>query len=288
MYRMKQFYHPQNRNLSDQASLNLGGRTQKSLSHVVKENQELHKQIKLIAEANRHLLREQLARDDGSKLLIHDLKSSVTAIYGLANHLERKLHCENEEQKIQILQLIQSSSLKMQNLIEDQLAPLPTLDQLKGQSQQFDVKEALSYSTEHFKHHLQFKNLSLTLKMPKEKIMVQGCQHYFVRAINNLISNAVKFSPMGSKVEVGLSHKNDSVLVSVTDHGPGLDGEDQKKLFKKFSKLTPKPTGKESSNGLGLYFVKQLIEKIHGKVWCESKPGKGSSFFIWLLCDQVV
>jgi signal transduction histidine kinase len=108
--------------------------------------------------------------------------------------------------------------------------------------------------------------------------------------IDNLISNAIKYSPEGKTIAVRVQHSKDdndggapSVLVSVRDEGQGLTEEDMKKLFGKFQRLSAQPTAGESSTGLGLAIVKQLVELHGGKVWAESEgKNKGSIFCVKL------
>ncbi len=108
--------------------------------------------------------------------------------------------------------------------------------------------------------------------------------------IDNLISNAIKYSPEGKTITVRVQHSKDdddgsapNVLISVRDEGQGLTEEDMKKLFGKFQRLSARPTAGESSTGLGLSIVKQLVELHGGKVWAESEgKDKGSIFRIKL------
>jgi len=97
-------------------------------------------------------------------------------------------------------------------------------------------------------------------------------------ALDNLFSNAVKYSPPGKRIWVEVVARKDGVVCSVRDEGPGLSKEDQAKLFKRGAQLTPKPTGGESSTGYGLAVAKDLIEKMGGTIWCESVLGQGACF----------
>lgn len=98
--------------------------------------------------------------------------------------------------------------------------------------------------------------------------------------LDNLLSNAVKYSQPGKLVEVEVRGERDSAVCNIRDQGPGLSPEDQNKLFNKGVRLTPKPTGGESSMGYGLAVAKELIEKMGGQIWCESALGQGSCFSI--------
>ncbi len=100
--------------------------------------------------------------------------------------------------------------------------------------------------------------------------------------LDNLISNAVKYSPHGSTVRVELVEQDDAAHIRVCDQGPGLSEEDQKNLFKKFCKLSAKPTGGESSNGLGLAIAQRLARALGGDIQCESQLGSGSTFILIL------
>ncbi|MBE9562992.1 MAG: sensor histidine kinase, partial [Proteobacteria bacterium] len=77
-----------------------------------------------------------------------------------------------------------------------------------------------------------------------------------------------------------LTNTKDKLRLKIQDEGPGLSDVDQKKLFGQFTRLTPQPTGGEHSNGLGLFIVKQLVEAMQGKVWCESILGHGATFVV--------
>ncbi|MBP7261453.1 MAG: sensor histidine kinase, partial [Bacteroidia bacterium] len=71
-------------------------------------------------------------------------------------------------------------------------------------------------------------------------------------------------------------------IFEVKDNGPGIPAEQQKSLFNKYQLLTNKPTGNETSSGLGLYIVKRLVDRLGGEIWVKSEPGKGTSFFVSL------
>jgi two-component system, sensor histidine kinase and response regulator len=101
-----------------------------------------------------------------------------------------------------------------------------------------------------------------------------------VQVLENLVSNAVKYSPPGKRISVRLTKSPTVVRCEVQDEGPGLSAEDQKKLFGKFARLSAKPTGGEHSTGLGLSIVKKMVEAMNGKVWCESDLGQGATFIV--------
>jgi len=102
-------------------------------------------------------------------------------------------------------------------------------------------------------------------------------------AIDNLVSNAIKYSPIGGKITVAVDHDDTQALIRVTDQGAGLSPEDIGRLFGRIQRLSAKPTGGESSTGLGLSIVKRIVDMHGGKVTAESAgPGEGATFTISL------
>ncbi|WP_439364882.1 DUF3369 domain-containing protein [Bradyrhizobium sp. DASA03005] len=107
-------------------------------------------------------------------------------------------------------------------------------------------------------------------------------------AIDNLISNAIKYSPIGGRIEVAVVHEGSDTMVRVSDEGAGLSPEDLGRLFGRFQRLSAKPTAGESSTGLGLSIVKRIIDMHGGEVTAESEgPGKGSTFTITLPATEI-
>jgi signal transduction histidine kinase len=107
-------------------------------------------------------------------------------------------------------------------------------------------------------------------------------------AIDNLVSNAIKYSPIGGKISVLVAHETGNTLIRVVDEGAGLSPEDLGRLFGRFQRLSAKPTAGESSTGLGLSIVKRIIDMHGGEVTANSDgPGKGSTFTIVLPATEM-
>ena len=99
-----------------------------------------------------------------------------------------------------------------------------------------------------------------------------------LQILDNLISNAVKYSPSNSTIHVHTMPEKNHALVLVRDEGPGISDEDQKKLFQKYCRLSAQPTGGESSTGLGLSIAKRLAQALGGDILCRSGLGAGTTF----------
>lgn len=96
--------------------------------------------------------------------------------------------------------------------------------------------------------------------------------------LDNLFSNAMKYSPPGTSIHVQISAEPDGVVCSIRDEGPGLSEADHAKLFRPGIQLTPKPTGGEPTTGYGLAVAKEFIQRLGGTIWCDSVLGQGSCF----------
>jgi signal transduction histidine kinase len=107
------------------------------------------------------------------------------------------------------------------------------------------------------------------------------------QVLDNLISNAVKFSPKGSTVTVVAERSGTDWKISVRDEGPGLKEADRASLFQEFSKLSARPTGGEKSTGLGLAIVKQVVLAQGGTIDVDSTPGKGATFWFTLPASHI-
>jgi signal transduction histidine kinase/tetratricopeptide (TPR) repeat protein len=102
------------------------------------------------------------------------------------------------------------------------------------------------------------------------------------RMIDNLVSNALKFSPKGSRVQISVEDVGPNVRITVTDEGPGFSNEDLQKIYGKFQKLSARPTAGESSNGLGLATVRLLVKRLRGTIELHTLPEHGATFTITL------
>jgi len=104
--------------------------------------------------------------------------------------------------------------------------------------------------------------------------------------LDNIVSNAVKYSPRSSIVRLRVRKKGAAVRIEVEDQGPGIRPDEMPRLFERFSRLSTEPTGGEHSTGLGLYIVKNLVTLMRGTVWAESEPGAGARFVVELPCAR--
>jgi signal transduction histidine kinase len=129
------------------------------------------------------------------------------------------------------------------------------------------------------------KNISILFSSAGDPFAVNTDRVALAAVLDNLLSNAVKYSDRGKKIWVQVINEPTGVVCSVRDEGPGISPENQARLFQHGAKLGSVPTGGEPSTGYGLAVAKEIIDRLGGKIWCESELGKGASFAFSLPVD---
>jgi len=129
----------------------------------------------------------------------------------------------------------------------------------------------------------QKKGISITYQSPEKPVYALIDRDKFRRVLENLLSNAVKFTNEDGQVTITLKEEKGKAVLLVHDNGIGIPAELVATVFNKFTKAGRAGTGGEPTTGLGLYIVKQIIDKHKGKVWVESKENAGTTVFVELL-----
>jgi signal transduction histidine kinase len=145
-----------------------------------------------------------------------------------------------------------------------------------------DVAELLGSVVGQFATEAARKSIVLHLPAERQDKWALGDRNFVRKILENLISNAIKFSPPDKSIYLGIREGIDAVTVSVRDEGPGIRPEDMSKLFGQFQQLSARPTAGEASSGLGLYIAKRYAEAMGGGISCESIFGQGATFSLRL------
>ena len=143
-----------------------------------------------------------------------------------------------------------------------------------------NVQEVLDLVIQEFSQISRDKNINFKTNYTDQRTYILGQRESLRNIFENLISNAIKFSPHNTTISVSARSSDDTVAIEISDQGPGFTEEDKKIMFKQFQKLSAQPTANESSNGLGLSIAKKYVEALKGKIVCESTHGNGAKFII--------
>jgi signal transduction histidine kinase len=222
----------------------------------------------------------------------HDLKSPLSGIRNLARVLESD-HARIEPERIRTFaELICRSADQMFALIKN-LLDVNAIEQ--GINTLYlhtiDAVPIVCGVVENMRHRADEKSITVHCSMPPS-LLVCADTLALEQVIENVVSNAIKFSPhrssvfldvwqgeyrvdMLNKAVESLANDQPTAYISVRDEGPGITEHDKPRLFGKFARLSAKPTGEEHSTGLGLSIAKKMVEEMHGQIWCESQPEQG-------------
>ena len=244
-----------------------------------------------LEEGNRQLKRLNELKSEFLGIAVHDLKNPLSVIAGISqlvldSELERqKQEGAEDEENIELLSTVVKSSSHMKAIIEDLLSS----ESLEGSDIELhldvhDLADLVRSVVSLNRKRAEVKGITIIQSLADNCFANVDGQR-MVEAMDNLVSNAIKYSPSQKSVHISLDSADgleECVRFGVRDEGPGLTPDDKSKLFSKFQKLSARPTGGEHSTGLGLFIVKRLIDLHNGTIAVSSEPGQGASFSIEL------
>jgi signal transduction histidine kinase len=212
----------------------------------------------------------------------HDLKNPLVAIKGFGEIIQQDEDLTRDDLE-EFAGTIVESSERMFDIITS------LLDINKIEEGRVNVKYEDVFANEIIRtlikqniESAKKKNIEIIFTPLDKDEVFQTDKTLVSQVLDNFLSNAIKFSPMGKPVELSIENKKDYLIFEVKDNGPGLSDEDKSNLFKKFAKLSARPTAGEHSTGLGLSISKKITEMLGGDIIVESEIGNGAKFKIKL------
>jgi signal transduction histidine kinase len=241
---------------------------------------EIDKQRLELEKKNEELVNLNEEKNSLIKILAHDLRTPINQVRGLTEIFLLENKSLSPEQIDPINKII-DTTIRLNSMIGRVL----DVDAIEGKRinmnfESIDLVTLLKKVGSNFEPMAKQKNIKIDSQFDQDSLAILGDAVYLTEIIENLLSNALKFSSPGQRIQLSVSKKSTAVKLCIKDEGPGLTPEDKEKLFQKFQQLSAKPTAGEASTGLGLSIVKKYTELMNGKVWCESEPGKGATFCV--------
>ncbi len=225
-----------------------------------------------LAEKNRELERLSRMKDEFVSIVSHDLRSPIHLISSYAKMMLPE--AEKAEKNVKPLKAIIRSSERVTTLIND-ILDLARVEagEMKLNYAEVDIDRLVRESFRAVQFNAEQKGIRLLYEPENGPQTLMADNNKLFQVLNNLLGNAIKFTPRDGVVTVSKSSDNGNLLMTVSDTGQGLEPEQQKSIFEKF-----KQAGDHHGSGLGLAICKNLVELQKGKIWVESEPGKGAVF----------
>jgi signal transduction histidine kinase len=214
------------------------------------------------------------------KAVSHDIRSPVNSAIALADLLLSDESSLTSEQ-VEYITLIKNSCLNALNLTKD-LLEIATIHSEQIGKQNADINQLLKSTVSMLMVRAVQKKQTINLHLPEETVYAEVNEEKIARVINNLVSNAMKFSNVGKDIDFRLWREDNGLIISVHDNGIGIPEAIKDKVFDIFTEAKRFGTEGEEPYGLGLSITKQIIEMHGGKIWFESTYGRETTFYIYL------
>jgi len=241
----------------------------------------MQESMRELVQSNEELARLNHEKTEFLGIAAHDLRNPLCVVIGLAEMLQMGGY-----PSVECGEQIGRAGRRMLDLIND-LLDANAIEEggYAGQLESNDLRLMVKATVQQVQVASKRKHIALDI-VDGPPCWCRIDPRAMLQILENLVSNALKYSPFGSRVTLSLESKGDWVEVAIKDRGPGISEEDQKKLFRKHTRLSARPTGGESSVGLGLSIVKRLAEAMGGSVTCRSAFGEGSTFIVRLRSSE--
>jgi signal transduction histidine kinase len=218
-------------------------------------------------------------KSDFISIASHELRTPLSLILLYAAVLREELGAETRAQLDAVLRAatrlkhIMETMLNLRYLETGEMDLVPT---------RFDLRDEVGGVCEEYEALAGTGGLVLSIDLPDEEMPIYADREHVRVILDNLISNAVRFTPAGGRVQVKLCRRGEDLEMSVTDTGIGIPREDLERVFDRFYQVEDHMIRRQGGMGLGLSIVKGLVELHGGRVWVESAPDQGSRFVVVL------
>jgi signal transduction histidine kinase len=268
-------------------------RLKKEKNRTTLANHELEKMVRtieeqknILAQKNESLQELHNEKDGLIGIVAHDLRSPLNRIQGLTMllPLSGELNRDQSDLTVKIKAICDSGAALIQDILD--INHFESSEDLT--LTRFELNHFLADLLSNYQVLLRQKNLAIVCEHdPNVEIHLYTDQSFFTRIIDNLMTNAIKFSPKDRKIYIDMRNdfETNDVKIEICDEGPGFMADDLQHLFKKFKRLSARPTNGEASTGLGLSIVKNLVERLKGHIEVTNKAGRGACFTITIPSD---
>jgi signal transduction histidine kinase len=257
----------------------------KKLNEIVAENKSLSDKLE---ESLKEMENANVSKDRFISIIAHDLRSPFQGLLGFSRLLKENYDQFNDEDKRQLLE-------KLNNLVEKQYSFLEELllwgrlqkSNIAIKVESVNIKESILSEIVRFNHQIEKKKLEIKI-LNGDTIEVETDKNFLSTVFRNVLSNAIKFSTFGQKIEIFIEQFDNTCHIKFRDYGIGISEEDLSNLFRLDSKVSRKGTDGETGSGFGLVICNEIMNKLNGKIIIDSKEGKGTTVTITLPIKKII
>lgn len=262
----------QNRELEDY-SKTLEVKVEDRTKKLKQSNKDLQEAYKKVLDLNQE-------KNEFLGIAAHDLKNPLVTVKGYGEMILEDDELPKELRN-EFLQAIVDSSVRMFSIIKS-LLDVNAIEEgkISFDFDNIDFRSILDTVVPVYVDRAKEKDIEIINQSEPGDYWINVDMNFTTQVLENIISNAVKFSPSNKRIFTKVYKANNIVYCSIKDEGPGFTEKDKEKLFGKFTKLSARPTGGEHSSGLGLSIVKKLVELMNGEIYVISEPGEGAEFIV--------
>lgn len=221
-------------------------------------------------------------RDELTGILTHDLKNHLGGMEMSAQLLYDRLTGSKDDRSSRLAENILHNSSQLLAFVKEFLANSAADHSIAVQISAQNLSHAANAAVQQYREAARRKQQEILTDFSTDDATVLADPSALRQVLDNLLSNALKFSPNGKRINISVKSDQFHVECRVQDQGPGFTKDDETRMFQRYGRLSARPTGGEPSSGLGLSIVRKLVQAMNGELKCESTPGEGTTFTIRL------
>jgi signal transduction histidine kinase len=247
--------------------------------------QDLQERAESLAEAYDELKKADQVKDELVQNISHELRTPLTFVRGYIDLLLNEDMGTLSERQRQGMEIISTKTSAVTQLVNN----IMFLQQLEKSTLQFAILDIVALARDSIAQtqaSLRSQNTSLHLEAPPDLPLILGDTDRLRQVFQNLLNNAIKFSPSGGEIRMQLQEQADCIQIAVSDQGIGIARVQLEKIFERFYQVDGSATRRFEGAGLGLTIAKRIVQAHGGKIWAKSRLGKGSTFYFTLPKSQ--